>query len=42
MVNSENIILVDFFCYARFEVSTAVTMKNAIFWDVTPCASCNK
>jgi hypothetical protein len=20
-----------------FEVSTAVTMKNAIFWDVTPC-----
>jgi hypothetical protein len=21
----------------RFEVSTLVTMKNAIFWDVTPC-----
>jgi hypothetical protein len=20
-----------------FEVFTAVTMKNAVFWDVTPC-----
>jgi hypothetical protein len=25
---------------SRFEVSTAVTMKNAVFWDVTPCGSC--
>jgi hypothetical protein len=24
----------------RFEVSTAVTMKNGVFWDVTPCGSC--
>jgi hypothetical protein len=24
----------------RFEVSTAVTMKNAVFWDVTPSGSC--
>jgi hypothetical protein len=24
----------------RFEVFTAVTMKNAIFWDVMPCGSC--
>jgi hypothetical protein len=24
----------------RFEVFTAVCMKNAVFWDVTPCASC--
>jgi hypothetical protein len=24
----------------RFVVSTAVTMKNAVFWDVTPCGSC--
>jgi hypothetical protein len=23
--------------YVRFEVFTAVTMKNAVFWDVTPC-----
>jgi hypothetical protein len=23
-------------CYVRFEVLTAVTMKNAVFWDVTP------
>jgi hypothetical protein len=21
----------------RFEVFTAVTMKNGVFWDVTPC-----
>jgi hypothetical protein len=26
--------------YVRFEVLTAVTMKNAVFWDVTPCGSC--
>jgi hypothetical protein len=24
----------------KFEVFTAVTMKNAIFWDVTPPGSC--
>jgi hypothetical protein len=24
----------------RFEVFTAVTMKNGIFWDVTLCGSC--
>jgi hypothetical protein len=24
----------------RFEVFTAVTMKNAVFWDVVPCRSC--
>jgi hypothetical protein len=24
----------------RFEVFRAVSMKNAVFWDVTPCASC--
>jgi hypothetical protein len=23
----------------RFEVSTALTMKNAVFWDVTQCGS---
>jgi hypothetical protein len=26
----------------RFEVFTAVTMKNAAFWDVTPCGFCKK
>jgi hypothetical protein len=26
--------------YLRFEVFTAVTMKNGVFWDVTPCGSC--
>jgi hypothetical protein len=25
---------------ARFEVFTAVTMKNGVFLDVTPCGSC--
>jgi hypothetical protein len=24
--------------FVRFEVFTAVTMKNGIFWDVTPAA----
>jgi hypothetical protein len=24
----------------RFEDLTAVTMKNGVFWDVTPCGSC--
>jgi hypothetical protein len=24
----------------RFEVFTGVTMKNGVFWDVTPCDSC--
>jgi hypothetical protein len=24
----------------RFEVFTAVTTKNCVFWDVTPCGSC--
>jgi hypothetical protein len=24
----------------RFEVFTAVIMKNCVFWDVTPCGSC--
>jgi hypothetical protein len=24
----------------RFEVLTAVTMKNGVFWDVTPRGSC--
>jgi hypothetical protein len=25
-----------------WEVFTAVTMKNGVFWDVTPCGSCKK
>jgi hypothetical protein len=24
----------------RFEIFTAVTVKNVVFWDVTPCGSC--
>jgi hypothetical protein len=26
--------------FVRFEVFTAVTMKNGVFRDVTPCGSC--
>jgi hypothetical protein len=26
--------------FVRFEVFTAVTMKNDVFWVVTPCGSC--
>jgi hypothetical protein len=26
--------------YMRFEVITAVTMRNAVFWDVASCRSC--
>jgi hypothetical protein len=28
------------YCFVRFEVFTAVAMKNGVFWDVTPCGSC--
>jgi hypothetical protein len=28
--------------YVRFEVFTAVTMKNGVSWDVMPCGSCKK
>jgi hypothetical protein len=27
--------------YVMFEIFTAVTINNAIFWAVTPCGSCN-
>jgi hypothetical protein len=33
-------ILEDNVLHVRFEVFTAVTMKNGVFWDVTPCDSC--
>jgi hypothetical protein len=26
--------------YVIFEAFTAVTMKNGVLWDVTPCGSC--
>jgi hypothetical protein len=34
-----DVMLLDTANFVRFEVSTAVTMKNGVFWDVTPCAS---
>jgi hypothetical protein len=27
-------------CVLGFEAFTAVIMKNAVFWDVTPCGFC--
>jgi hypothetical protein len=27
-------------CRVRFEVFTTMIMKNAVFWVVTPCGSC--
>jgi hypothetical protein len=33
-------VAVTLYVYVRFEVFTGVTMKNAVFWDVTPCRSC--
>jgi hypothetical protein len=33
-------LLNNFFKYVGFEVFTSVTMKNAVFWNVAPCRSC--
>jgi hypothetical protein len=33
-------LLPNYFHVVRFEVFTAVTRKNAVFWDVTTCGSC--
>jgi hypothetical protein len=34
--------LISFYVLLRFEIFTAVTMKNAVFWDATPCGSCRR
>jgi hypothetical protein len=34
------ITILDIVHIVRFEVFTAVAMKNGVFWDVTPCGSC--
>jgi hypothetical protein len=43
-VNVSNIVITGYneneIIPVRFEVFTAVTMKNGVFWDVTPCGSC--
>jgi hypothetical protein len=40
-IYSENKVSKDLiFSYVRFEIFLAVTMKNVVFWDVTPCRSC--
>jgi hypothetical protein len=33
-------IMNNFVIYVRFEVFTAITMKNAVFWNVAPCRYC--
>jgi hypothetical protein len=35
-----SIELMNMCIYVRFEIFTAVTMKNSFFWDVAPCRSC--
>jgi hypothetical protein len=38
----DNVMMVTWLKYTAFvifAVFTAVTMKNAVFWDVTPCGS---
>jgi hypothetical protein len=34
------LVLQNLFVLVRFEVFTAVTMKNSVFWEVAPCRSC--
>jgi hypothetical protein len=34
------ILTLYYLLFIRFEVFTAVAMKNGVFWDVTPCVSC--
>jgi hypothetical protein len=36
-----NRYIIDHNNYVRFEIFTAVAMKNGVVWDVTPCGSCN-
>jgi hypothetical protein len=38
--NTVTAVLVKGAVHVRFEVFTAVTMKNGVFWDVTACDSC--
>jgi hypothetical protein len=40
IVNENIIELKQISARLRFEVSTAVTMKNAVFGDMTSCGSC--
>jgi hypothetical protein len=38
-VYTDACIRMTFIHIVRFDVFTAVTMKNGAFWDVTPCGS---
>jgi hypothetical protein len=39
-VNRYNMGLNNNYLHVGFEVFTAVTMKNAVFWEVAPCGFC--
>jgi hypothetical protein len=36
------VLVVNKFTFVRSEVFTAVTMKNAVFWDVESCNFCRR
>jgi hypothetical protein len=36
-LHTVNILTVDYAHSVRFEVFTAASMKNAVFWDAVPC-----
>jgi hypothetical protein len=36
----QSLLVVMFVISVRFEVSTVVTMKSGVFWDVMLCCSC--
>jgi hypothetical protein len=37
---SQKASIINVIFVVRFEVFAAVTMKNGVFWEATPCASC--
>jgi hypothetical protein len=37
---SKEVGLENWLYVVKFDIFMAVTMKNAIFWDVAPCGSC--
>jgi hypothetical protein len=39
-MRNKNVLHLGKFFNVRFEIFMAVTMKNGVFWDVTPCGSC--
>jgi hypothetical protein len=40
IASAKRLVLQSIKIHVRFEVFTAVTMENGVFWDVTPCGPC--